>query len=187
MGDWNTLIDSKTEEEYREHVLYIVAFYKGYPVIVTYLQDTWLVWATRFVRCFTDTTMHIGTRVTSRGEGSHFVLKRCVNLGICDLLTVFQTLENLLRTQFIELKTSVETQKLKLCHRHTHPFFSRIVKRVSVHALDLLLTQWDLVDSTTHLDCTGLFTGTYGLPCYHDMIQMRQANQVLDIGDIDSH
>ncbi len=50
--------------------------YKAETALLTYLQNTWILWRKRFMAPWINQHLHLGTVVTSRVESAHSVLKR---------------------------------------------------------------------------------------------------------------
>lgn len=168
INDWNSFCESKTLEasEYNWNIIK-TKYPAKYPSVVDYVEKTWIVRKEQFVRCYTDQYLHLGSRSTSRGEGSHFVIKRYINLARCDLLQVFTKLNHLLENQFCELNQHIEDEKLKIMHQHRIPLFEPILQNISRYSLNLLLEQYHLSLKAEESSCSGCFTNSYGLPCQH--------------------
>ncbi|XP_012832751.1 PREDICTED: uncharacterized protein LOC105953623 [Erythranthe guttata] len=62
-GLWAKLVKSETEEEYHYNYNEIVGQYAGYPRLIQYLNDTWLIYKEKFVRAYTRNVYHFGWRV----------------------------------------------------------------------------------------------------------------------------
>ena len=128
--------------------------------------------------------LNFGTTSTSRGEGSHYVLKRYLKIANLDLLQVLTRLNLMLVSQYTELNASMESEKLVVEHRHKLHALGDLVKKVSHFALDKLLEQYKKIGKDQE-DCTGTFRSTYGLPCSHDI--MAKIHQGLRIALADVH
>ena len=63
---WKTLINSLTVEEYDTNYKQIMWDYQSCPLLLTYLNDTWLIHKEKFVRAWTDHVFHLGNRTTNR-------------------------------------------------------------------------------------------------------------------------
>ncbi len=87
---------------------------------------------------YTGKQPHFGTTSSSRGEGSHFVLKCYLKIPQLDILSVYKRLKLMLANQFVELSKHLEDKKIKVYHRHSDPIFSNIIHS-AVHFGVLLL------------------------------------------------
>jgi hypothetical protein len=83
-----------------------------------YVCSTWENHASRFVKCFVDLEMHLGTASTSRGEDNNYLLKRYIKIANGDFLMVYKRQNIMLRTQFIELHQLVEAEKVFIALHH---------------------------------------------------------------------
>jgi hypothetical protein len=63
--------------------------------LIAYIENEWLNEDTqhRFLHCCTDIYLHFDMRATSRGEGSHWMLKRDLGTSVAGLLTVIRSFE----------------------------------------------------------------------------------------------
>ncbi|KAI9905355.1 hypothetical protein PsorP6_013789 [Peronosclerospora sorghi] len=121
----------------------------------------------------------------SRGEGSHFIVKRILGIVNSDLLTVFNNIRLPLETQFTELYAKIKSDKSTLAHRHADEFMKPLVKKVSKHALDKLLEQYNnYIDMDDGDKCKGLFRASFGVPCRHDIKRRIKDNGRFHISDI---
>jgi len=168
--DWNACVSSHTIYSFEENWASFHFKYSSEQPALNYITHTWLPWKERFVKCFTGKNPHFGTTSSSRGEGSHFVLKRFLNISQLDMLSVYKKIKLMLANQFVELSKHIENDKLKVYHRHSTSIFCQIVKRVSKFALDKIWDQVKLLNSEKDVgDCLGSFTNIYGLPCKHTL------------------
>jgi hypothetical protein len=179
--DWNCCVESKSEDAFTSQWnLFTSKYSQMYSAAVGYIDKTWIVHKDKFVRAFTDTYFHFGSRSTSRGESSHYAIKRYLNLARCDLLLVYKKLNVFLENQFIELRKHIEEDKIKIAHLHRLPVMSRLVNQISNFSLRKIREQHSqsLQDES---DCTGLFTKTYGLPCRHTIKEYIQQKKPLEL------
>ncbi|KAI8895730.1 hypothetical protein BC833DRAFT_600136 [Globomyces pollinis-pini] len=73
---------------------------------------------TKFLSCYVDQYLHLGSSSTSRIEGNHDVLKTYLQSGNLDLITVFERLGNILDNQKVEVHKENEV----LLELQTHYF-----------------------------------------------------------------
>lgn len=57
---WKMLVDSKSVQEFETNYNKILSEYQTNIELLTYLQETWLVYKERFVRAWTDKVLHFG-------------------------------------------------------------------------------------------------------------------------------
>jgi len=129
ISEWNVVVESKTIQHYERNW---ESFELNYISIagraIDYIKQNWLPWKESFIACYTNKHLHLGSRSTSRGEGSHFVFKRQVNLAKCDLLTVYKSLHLMLENQFKDIKKYAEQEKLNSFPQHSHDIFKNLRK-----------------------------------------------------------
>src|SRR5689334_8852983 len=106
---------------------------------IQYVYNNWIVYKEKFVHAWTDMHLHFRIRVTSRGEGNHWVLKRYLKISSINLLTVLLKLNNLLKTQYVELNKAMEVERLQTWHHHNVDLLKNLIGKVSKYALDKIL------------------------------------------------
>jgi hypothetical protein len=55
---------------------------------VAYLNNTWIPHKKRFVSCFANQYLHLGSHITSRVEGAHQTIKNYLDNSMGDLLVL---------------------------------------------------------------------------------------------------
>ena len=93
MKDWASLLAASTEAEYTSCLTQFRTHSWASQAAVNYVEDTWLIWKEKLVRCWVDTHLHFGIRVTSPIEGCHAVLKAYLKVSTGDLKGVFDWLK----------------------------------------------------------------------------------------------
>ncbi len=83
--------------------------------------------------------MHLNTRASSRGKGSHSHLKGYVELSTYDLLTTYVKLNQMLNNQAVSVLHEVNVQKERHKHHHKLPLFELLMGKMCPFALDLLV------------------------------------------------
>ncbi|KAI9912095.1 hypothetical protein PsorP6_009462 [Peronosclerospora sorghi] len=111
-------------------------------------------------------------------------LARILGIVNNDLLTVFNKVRLLLDTQLTELNAKIESDKSTLAHRYVVEFMNPLVKKVSEHALDKLLEQYNYIDMDDGDECTGLFRASFGVPFRHEIKRRIEENGRFHIRDI---
>ena len=91
LKDWASLLDSATKAEYTSRLVRLRTSTAAKEA-VAYVEKTWLKWKEKLVRCWVDTNLHFGVRVTSPIEGCHAVLKSYLKVSTGDLKGVFDRL-----------------------------------------------------------------------------------------------
>ena len=76
--DWKSVLYASSESEFWKTWKRFSNQYQFQNQCVSYLNETYIPFRHRFVKCYTSTIMHFETTTTSRGEGGHAVLKRQV-------------------------------------------------------------------------------------------------------------
>ena len=158
--------------------------YCSFPKVLEYIKTYWIPYKEKFLYCFTNIYMHIGSTSTSRVEGNHSVLKSYISISKLNLLEVFKRISLMLLNQAKELKSSIMLEQLKLSHRHRLNIFASINKKVSQFALDKILEQYKYADNNEISECTGHFTKIYGLPCKHRILECIGLDSPLSLDDI---
>jgi len=131
----------------------------------------------KIIKFWTDRYLHLGATVTSRVEGAHWVLKEYLESPSIDLLELHLKYEKLLEKHHKELTTLMGAEKLRTYPSFRGPEFNQLRKTVSVHALDIVLSQIKrykhLVNSGIPLDrCTQSVRNSLGLPCLHEIAEL---------------
>ena len=132
-------------------------------------------------------------KALSRAEGGHKELKAELGTNRGDLYQIIAKFGNLLRRRYHEITTSQDRESMNLVPRFGAEIFSNVIKKVSVHALSLVLAQYQLLfapkgQSPPQLPpCQGLFNKAYGFPCVHTIERRRASNERLKLEDFHSH
>ena len=66
---WTEVVKSRTEKDFATQWSELCAKYDKNPLIVNYIQGTWLPFKERFVSAWVDRHLHLGNIATSRVEG----------------------------------------------------------------------------------------------------------------------
>ena len=159
-----------------------------YDRLVWYLDDTWLRrWKTRFVRAWTDRVMHFNTLVTSRAEGSHAVLKQALGTSSGDLLQVLDDIKLILTSQLAKHETEINLRRSRVMDHHNIEVYTHLKWKISPHALNLMLKQYDVLRTQPPEACSGVFRATTGLLCSHDMQRSIESGVLPTPDDIHRH
>ena len=185
---WQTGLQSSSEEEFDSNWQSLVRFStsSGWQSACRYLQDIWLPYKTRFVKCWVDRLMHFGTYVTSRCEGNHAMIKRFLGVANGDLLAVYKKLCLAIDTQHVELNQKMDSDKVNLPEKYKRcPLMKRqLVGKVSRYALRLISKQLDLAQDFFDDQCSGEFTRIWGLPCKHIIRDLIDSGRDIGLQDV---
>ena len=191
LGRWTNVMKSHTEEIFEEAWTTLAETYRQKPVLVTYLQDTWISKKQYFVSAWTDRYLHLGSVVTSRAEGAHAMLKKYLQVSTGDLYAVYHKIDMALEHQHREIEAQASSERIATPHVQNIPFFSPLLTKISLFALKKCYDQYLKVMKATPEDplhpCRGSFTQTMGMPCAHKINDRLQRNQTLQLGDFHRH
>jgi hypothetical protein len=83
--------------------------HKVFADAIQYITDQWMVDGVkqRFLRCYTNQTLHLGETASSRVEGAHAYIKQFIRYSIGDLLTVMIAIRTAVATQDIAINQSI--------------------------------------------------------------------------------
>ena len=97
--DWNIIVSSSTETVFNDKWSEFIQNYASCKSAIAYIQ--WIPLKKKIVVCYTGRHHNFGTTSSSRGEGSHFVIKRYIQISRLDLLSVYHKLKLMLANQFV--------------------------------------------------------------------------------------
>ena len=189
-NDWLALVNSLTPDDFdTAWNNFKTKWNDKYWRLVDYLDDTWFrLLKTRFVSAWTNEVMHFNTLVTSRGEGSHAVLKRAFGTSSGDLLQVLEDIKLLLTNQLHQYTSRVERARTRMGDHHNIEIFRQLGRRISPEALNLMLKQWDMNSRGPEPPaCSGVFHRTTGLLCSHELQRCVETGVLPTPDDIHPH
>ena len=130
--------------------------------------------------------LHFDTTTTSRGEGSHAVLKRQLGSSTGDLKTVVDGINLLLINELHNYLITFNEARDRLPMDLRKPVFQRLTGFVTPHALRKMLLQYNLVVGRPIVlgPCTHAYTITTGLPCSHKIQERLYEEGSLLIEDV---
>ena len=132
--------------------------------------------------------MHFNTLVTSRGEGSHAVLKRAFGTSNGDMLQCLDGIKLLLANKLHQHISRVNRAMTRFGDHHNIEPFRQLRRRISPEALNLMLKQWDKLRRGPELPaCIGAFHRTTGLLCSHELQRCLETGILPTPDDIHSH
>ena len=168
---WQRCIWSKSEAEFEANWIALEAAYQGaYEDGINYLRDTYKPHATALAASGTNQVMHLGAIITSRSEGGHAVLKRALQISTGDLQKVVDDFGLLITKQARAHYLELDSQKAAPQQRHRIAFFATTVTTITHFALQKAFEQLKAVvnadvEGQELPPCTGVFSGTLGIPC----------------------
>ena len=117
---------------------------QNFPCMINYLKDVWLTpYKEMFVSAWTDRYLHFGNQTTNRVESQHVKLKRYLESSQSDLETSLLFIHQVIQSQDIAIKASIEQSKTIVQHRFNIPHFQELCGFVSSHALHLILKEFE--------------------------------------------
>jgi hypothetical protein len=190
LKDWASLMDSATEVEYTRR---LIQFRTHSKAVTTYVEDTWLKWKEKLIRCWVDTHLHFGVRVTSPIEGCHAVLKSYLKVSTGDLKGVFDRLKLFWPNQHQNIRDAAVHEQNRVKHRLNKSYFHLVQGLVYDRALYLILCECAKLHKAketanqaqrqaTRADlgpCTCTVKASLGIPCFHTLF-----NRIADNGHI---
>jgi len=150
---------------------------------LNYLRNQWLPLKTHFVHAWTNQQLHFNTRVTSRAEGIHSNLKQYLLVNTGDLRLVQERVSHFLTRQIHEHYTKSEQAKTRYYWDYRGPLFNEIRQFVTPPAMLEILKQKELTEDPLK-PCSGQFRSSMGLPCNHELNQMKREGRNLHLSDI---
>ena len=143
MSDWNSLLYSGKQIDF-EHNWQV--FQDKYNSIakhsLDYIARIWIPLKEKFVSCWADKHLHLGSVTTSRIEGNHSVLKKYLKHINNDLLMSIQKIDTMLDNQVTEINALIGKETMQITHRHSNPTIALLTRKMSQHALDLFMASW---------------------------------------------
>ncbi|XP_038715088.1 uncharacterized protein LOC120008789 [Tripterygium wilfordii] len=144
---------------------------QNFPGIINYLKDVWLIpYKEMFISAWTDKYMHFGNQTTNRVECQHAKLKRCLESSHSDLVTSLSFIHQVIQSQDIAIKASIEQSKTIVQHQFNIPHFQELCGFISLHALHMILKEFERSKNAGEVSykCGSQLRMSYGLP-YDDI------------------
>lgn len=185
---WQHLIRSNIEDEYTTNLISFKKRYSDFPLLLSYLETTWLIYYRKFIRAWSGQYMHLNNVASSRVEGAHSMLKKHIGTSAGDLLITYDRISTAINMQLSEIALNTAEDKIKiiLCSRNS--LYAHIIRRISRASIKLIDSQRYLANQVTpeHKigNCTNHFTRTMGLPCKHRLADLIRLNQPIPLADI---
>ncbi|KAK2398613.1 protein FAR1-RELATED SEQUENCE [Trifolium repens] len=167
--EWDSLVESSSEEEYGHAVVKFRRVFEKFPKFLNYVEETVLdPVKEKLVRAWTDKVMHIGNTTTNRVESQHDSLKEYIKDCKGDLVFCWDAINQMLANQFTQIKTSFGHSTTSVEHSFKdHFLYSKLLYNVSREGLKFI--RGEEVRSRecgrNRKKCGCVIKRTYGLPC----------------------
>jgi hypothetical protein len=189
---WHLIMKSPTEEIFHERVSEFEQKYiPKYIEDVGYIKTTWLdLYKEKLVKAWVDQYPHYDNVVTSRVEGIHGLLKSHLKRSTLDLFEAWRAIKHALVNQLAELKSNQAKQQVRTPIELSGTLYSAVRGLVSHEALRKVEEQRKLLTTTRSSplpSCTGSFSRSQGLPCFHKLEGILAQDQALKLEDFHSH
>jgi alpha-glucosidase len=167
--EWDSLVESSSEEEYGHAVVKFRKVFEKFPKFLNYVEETVLdPVKVKLVRAWTDKVMHIGNTTTNRVESQHGSLKEYIKDCRGDLVFCWDAINQMLANQFTQIKTSFGHSTTSVEHSFKdHFLYSKLLYNVSREGLKFI--RGEEVRSRecgrNRKKCGCVIKRTYGLPC----------------------
>ncbi|XP_012858030.1 PREDICTED: uncharacterized protein LOC105977267 [Erythranthe guttata] len=181
---WAKLVKSETEEEYHYNYNEIVGRYGGYPRLIQYLNDTWLIYKEEFVRAYTHNVYHFGNTSTNRVESAYSSAKGWLNASTGGLDNVQGKLRDQIYIQISQLKCDFSLSSQIRKHTAAWLFFQGLICYVTHLALEKLDQEMESPTMQDPSICTHYLWNTHGLPCACKIMQKMEDNDTFVISDL---
>ena len=142
--------------------------------VIEYLTNEYIHKKEKFVRAYTNHNLHLGNVASSRVEGAHAALKKCLGGSTGNLYIVFESMEAKLNEQHIAASKKLSDELQLVPNRLNIPLFEQVVKKISSYALGKVYEQY-LKFQRYHQSkeelpaCTKYHQHALGLPCAHTL------------------
>ncbi|XP_068492204.1 uncharacterized protein [Phaseolus vulgaris] len=168
MDSWRTIIDCTYIAKFDEFIKSFETIFSPWPLLVEYVKNTWIIpHKEKFVKCWTDSLMHLGNTTSNRVESAHWSLKRILQNNMGDLCSCWDAIKHVIILQHNEIKASFEMSLHVIGHTFNVQLYKMLVGFVSRHALILIAEEFDRVnDVGFDSECCGcVLRRTHGLSC----------------------
>ncbi|XP_012850817.1 PREDICTED: uncharacterized protein LOC105970528 [Erythranthe guttata] len=162
---WAKLVESKTEEDYNDNYEDMVRRYGCYPKLISYLDDTWLIYKHKFVKAWTNKILHFGNTSTSRVESAHKSSKGWINASTGGVNTIQYQLDSGVEYQLTKIKGEFSKCSLIRLHSSSYPVFQGLICKVTHKALNLLDDELKKPGFEDPSLCDHVLWDTHALPC----------------------
>lgn len=142
-----------------------------------YIDSNWLdVWKSRIVCYWTNHATHFGLQTTSRVEGYHAAMERWLHNSKGDLLTIQQLMRTWWQDPLDRHSTQPANSEAGVLYAFRGPLYSRFTNVIHIHALKKCIQVLEQAGCTA---CSGTYTKTTGLPCWHVLTWLLRNGETL--------
>ncbi|KAF6527447.1 hypothetical protein HZS61_010491 [Fusarium oxysporum f. sp. conglutinans] len=154
-GFWHTIVDSPTEEIFRERLAkFELKYAKRYPRAVGYIKLYWLEpHKERIIKAWVDKYLHFGNVATSRAEGIHSLIKSYIKTSTFDLFDSWQAMRHAVTNQLKELNHIRASQQIRTPLDISGGMFEAVQGWVSHQALRKVQEQRKLALASPQAPC----------------------------------
>ncbi|KAF6523203.1 hypothetical protein HZS61_014731 [Fusarium oxysporum f. sp. conglutinans] len=154
-GFWHTIVDSPTEEIFRERLAtFELKYAKRYPRAVGYIKLYWLEpHKERIIKAWVDKYLHFGNVATSRAEGIHSLIKSYIKTSTFDLFDSWQAMRHAVTNQLKELNHIRASQQIRTPLDISGGMFEAVQGWVSHQALRKVQQQRKLALASPQAPC----------------------------------
>ncbi|XP_062010559.1 uncharacterized protein LOC133726936 [Rosa rugosa] len=189
--DWNSWVDSITEDDYLRSLATLESKYFAYPKEINYLKTNWLIkYKEMFVAAWTNKYMHLGARTSNRAESAHTKLKRELKSSQLDFSVSWEHIHSLLCLHHIEVKASFEKSRCFVQHEFRHAYLRDLIGFVSISALNKIVCEAnsaEYIGSESLALCNCDIRKTHGLPCAHEIAEYKRCDRPIPISSVHRH
>ncbi|XP_038704733.1 uncharacterized protein LOC120000679 [Tripterygium wilfordii] len=141
-----------------------------------------------FVSAWIEKYLYFGNQTTNRVESQHAKLKRYLESSQSDLVISLSFIHQVIQSQVIGIKASIEQSKTIVQHRFNIPHFQELCGFVSIHALHLILKEFERSKYVIEVSykCGCQLRTSYGLPCGHEQAIYLNDDHPIPIDSIDN-
>ncbi|KAG6996807.1 PKS-NRPS hybrid synthetase [Fusarium oxysporum f. sp. conglutinans] len=188
-GFWHTIVDSPTEEIFRERLAkFELKYAKRYPRAVGYIKLYWLEpHKERIIKAWVDKYLHFGNVATSRAEGIHSLIKSYIKTSTFDLFDSWQAMRHAVTNQLKELNHIRASQQIRTPLDISGGMFEAVQGWVSHQALRKVQEQRKLALASPQAPCSQSFTSSHGLPCSHTLKRLEEEQRSLLLDHFHPH
>nr|XP_011463603.1 PREDICTED: protein FAR1-RELATED SEQUENCE 2-like [Fragaria vesca subsp. vesca] len=188
--DWNSLVDSLTEDDYLRNLAALEVKYFAYAKEMNYLKTTWLnKYKELFVAAWTSKYMHLGARTSNRVESAHAKLKRELKSSQLDFSVSWEHIHSLLCLHHVEVKASFEKSRCFVQHDFRHTYLRDLIGFVSISALNMIVCEANNADNIGQelALCNCAIRKTHGLPCAHEIAEYKLRDRPIPLSSVHRH
>ena len=130
MKEWKLLINMNEEEKFDSEWSNMKDKYQSSPLVINYLEGTWLPHKKKLVSAWTNSHLHLGHLVTSRVEGQHSAVKSWIRTVGGDLNDVYSKLKLSIVSQHKYFQKELSRQRQTLLLSCSNSIWSEVTRKV---------------------------------------------------------